>query len=185
MAGLEKAKDGKGKVPQAPRTTSCMAEDTESPSTNGSAASGSEHTLPQPPTESRAKKAPAARSPAAKVKAGDDLSVTKTKQLGSGDKSETRGRKARNLDSDMAKLEYDFERAPDTDSIFWGEECKVGQKMFEDINKAIQARYKKSTSEAEEDVLKGHLKASHGIWTVLNAADVHGMNELEGVCSRC
>ena len=131
---------GKTKGVQAPRARSCMEADMESPTKSQSPVVASEEPpSPQQPTGSSSAKAKTKATPRPKQQPGG---------AGNGDKAETRGRKARNLDSDMAKYEHQFQSAPDCDPIFWGAECKVGQRMFEEINKAIPARYKKALRKA-------------------------------------
>lgn len=73
----------------------------------------------------------------------------------------------------------EFANATAQDPLFFGVEAKTGTKKFEELDKLILTRVKKSSVEVECKHLKGLSKQLNAAYNVLVAAQAHGLRSQE------
>ena len=115
---------------------------------------------------------------------GDQMTSAKKGKKGAGgagtmNKTETRGRKPKDLPGHMVKLATEFKEAPPDAPLYWAAEAKTGMKLFEKLNKDAQDRIKKSSDQEESTRLRCILKHTTAIYNVLNITNIHGLDSQE------
>ena len=96
-----------------------------------------------------------------------------------GAKSETRGRKPRDVQTEGVALLEEFGKASSADPLFFGEEKATGVAKFVDLLKAIAARCKKSAIDIELEALEKLTKQCKASLAVLQAVGEHGLRHPE------
>ena len=96
-----------------------------------------------------------------------------------GPKSETRGRKPRDVQTEGVALLEEFAKAHPNDPLFFGEEKATGVAKLQDLLKAIAARCKKSAIDIELDALEKLTKQCKAALAVLQAVGEHGLRNPE------
>ena len=96
-----------------------------------------------------------------------------------GLKAETRGCKPRDLEAEQVALMNEFANATPTDPLYFGVEAKTGTKKFEELEKLMTQRVRKSSVEVECKHLQGLLKQMNAAYNVLMAVQAHGLRSQE------
>ena len=145
----------------------------------GRAAAGGAGSGPSPAGSS------AAASPGSAEKGGhqtQNAAFARAAKAGSSGlaRAETRGRKAKDLHLILVKLTQDFLEAPPTSPLFWGSEAKTAMKLFEQLNKDVQARANNIVDDDTETAkMRCILKHTTAIHNVLQVVNTNGLDTQE------
>ena len=118
-------------------------------------------------------------APAAKKKASAGGAVALTMfahgAVVEGGKTETRGRKPRDIMKEFDDISAKFLAAEADDAIFWSSEMRTGMKLVEGLNKAGLERINKASCQAEVESLRPILKWTFVVHRVLTVVWEHGL----------